>query len=98
MKKKLRADYNEIIPLFKKRTELENAIQQIEIEFLKTKYESDVIICPKCKAYNKSDSKFCMSCGSSIKEGENMNKTCPTCGTVLIENVKFCMKCGTKIE
>lgn len=96
----LRADCKEIAALFKKITEFENAIKQVELEAIKTRYGANVIICPKCGGHNKSDAKFCMNCGSAIAvlDEKQEGKTCPTCGASLKEGAKFCMRCGGKIE
>lgn len=94
----LQADCKEITSLFKRVTELENAIKQVELEAMRTRYGGDVIMCPKCGAHNKSDAKFCVSCGSPIVEEKPEGKTCPTCGASLKEDAKFCMRCGGKIE
>jgi len=94
----LRLDQKEIASLFRKLTELENAIKQVEFEALKIRYGAEVIMCPKCGAHNKSDAKFCMSCGSVIAEEKPEGKTCPTCGASVKEGAKFCMRCGGKIE
>jgi len=87
----LRVDCNEIINLFKKISELENAIKQIEAE-------KEEVICPKCGSSNKLGAKFCMRCGFSIQEVKLEAKICPACGASVKEGAKFCMRCGTKIE
>jgi Zn finger protein HypA/HybF involved in hydrogenase expression len=87
----LKADCKEIINLFKKISELENAIKQIEAE-------KGEIICPKCGSLNRVGSKFCMKCGSPTEEAKLDAKTCPACGASVKEGARFCMRCGAKIE
>jgi ribosomal protein L40E len=95
----LRAECKEIASLFKKITELEEAIKQVELETLKTRYGADTIICSKCGSPNKSDAKFCMGCGSAmVIEATAEGKTCLTCNASVKEGAKFCMRCGGKIE
>jgi ribosomal protein L40E len=95
----LRAECKEIASLFKKITELEEAIKQVELEALKVKYGADTIICSKCGSHNKSDARFCMSCGSAmVVDATTEGKTCPTCNAPVKEGAKFCMRCGGKIE
>jgi ribosomal protein L40E len=95
----LRAECKEIASLFKKITELEDAIRKVELETLKMKYGTDTIICSKCGSPNKSDARFCMSCGSAmVVEVKAEGKTCPTCGAPVKEGAKFCVNCGGKIE
>jgi len=94
----LKIDCGEIASLFKKITELEEAIKKAELEALKTRYGADIMICHKCGAHNKYDSKFCMSCGSVlatevIAEGRN----CPTCGTLIKKGAHFCSRCGGEV-
>jgi ribosomal protein L40E len=92
----LRKDYKDILFLFKKITDLENAIKQIRFEILKATPETDIVIFFKCGSVNKPDSKFCVSCGSPIEESEGEVKTCSICGAPVKEGAKFCIKCGTK--
>jgi len=95
----LRADYGEITSLFKKITELEEAIKKAELEALKTRFGADAIMCSKCGAPNRLGDKFCSSCGSPIiTEVVSEGKTCPTCGASLKEEAKFCVRCGRKVE
>lgn len=95
----LRSDCGEIATLFKKITELENAIKQAELEALKMRYGADAILCSKCGMPNKSGDKFCSGCGSTlVVEAISEGKTCPTCGTAIKEGAKFCSKCGGKIK
>jgi predicted nucleic acid-binding Zn ribbon protein len=95
----LKADCGEIAKLFKRITELENAIKQAELEASKMRYGEDAIMCAKCGVPNKSGDKFCSSCGAALTtEIVSEGKTCPTCGTSIKEGAKFCSKCGGKIE
>lgn len=94
----IREDCKEIASLFKRITELENLIKQVEIEALKTRYGMEVILCPNCKAHNKYDAKFCMNCGSPIIKEKIDSKNCPSCGAPIKEGAKFCMRCGGKIN
>ena len=94
----LRLDCKEIASLFRKVTDLENTIRQIELETLKAKYGFDIVICPKCGTPNKSDAKFCMNCGYKIENEKTGGRTCPVCGVHVKEGTKFCPRCGTKIE
>lgn len=95
----LRADYGEIAALFKRMTELEDAIKKAEIEALKMRYGADAIMCSKCNAPNRLGDKFCSSCGAAIiTEAVAEGKTCPTCGASLKEDAKFCVRCGRKVE
>jgi predicted nucleic acid-binding Zn ribbon protein len=95
----LRLDCGEIASLYKKITELEEAIKKVELEALKMRYGADAIMCPKCNTPNKLGDKFCSSCGASlVVEVVSEGKTCPTCGASIKEGVKFCSKCGGKLE
>jgi len=46
--------------------------------------------CPKCQFENQDGSKFCGSCGSSIK----IKITCGKCGSENPDNYNFCNNCG----
>ena len=95
----LKADCTAVSALFKKITELEEAIKRIELEALKTQYGTDMVVCPKCNSTNKSDAKFCMSCGSAmVGEIKTEGNVCSACGASVKEGAKFCMRCGGKIE
>jgi len=95
----LKADCKEITSLFKKITELEDLIKQVELEAARMRHGSDIIICQNCKGHNKSDAKFCMNCGSTLMvEAPSEIKTCPSCKAPIKEGAKFCMRCGGKIE
>lgn len=94
----LRIDYGEITALYKKITELEEAIKQVEQEVLKMRYGADTVMCTKCGASNKSGDKFCMSCGSTITiEDKPKDKTCSTCSAPIKEGSKFCSRCGASL-
>jgi len=90
----LRAEHSEIASLFRKITELEDAIKKAELEALKTRFGTDIVICSKCDAPAKTGDKFCSGCGSAIADVTSKGKTCPTCGVSMKDNAKFCMKCG----
>ncbi len=88
----IKADCSEISSLFKKITELEEAIKKVELEALKMRHGADTVMCPKCGTPNGSDNKFCISCGSPITtEVVTEGKTCSTCGASLKEEAKFCV-------
>jgi predicted nucleic acid-binding Zn ribbon protein len=94
----LKADYGEITDLYKKITELEENIKQVELESLQTRQGVDVFICPKCSAPNKSGDRFCSDCGSALPaEVVTEGKNCPTCGSSIKEGAKFCTRCGGKL-
>jgi len=72
----LKADCGEIAALYKKITDLEEAIKQVELEALKMRRGADAIACTKCGAPNKTGDKFCSSCGAALavevkSEGNN---------------------------
>jgi ribosomal protein L40E len=96
--KELKADCGEIASLFRKITELEEAIKKAELEALKVRFGEDIIMCPKCGGHNKSDARFCMSCGSALEIEVIADKICPKCGASVKEVAKFCMRCGARIE
>jgi len=96
----LKADCKNIATLFKRVTELEDALKQIEIQALKVRYGADTIKCSKCGSYISSEVRFCTSCGSSMEEikAKVEDKTCSTCNSPVKEDAKFCMRCGAKVE
>lgn len=66
------------------------------------------MICTKCGAEIKDDSKFCVHCGNKVEtaaasvtavkaEAPVPKRICPGCGAEITSNSKFCTKCGTKI-
>jgi septal ring factor EnvC (AmiA/AmiB activator) len=72
----LKADCREITALYKKITELEEAIKQVEHEAIEMRRGAEAIMCKKCGAQNKVGDKFCSSCGSVLavdvkSEGNN---------------------------
>ncbi len=94
----LRVDCGEIASLFKKTTELEEAIKKVELEALKLRFGADAVLCSKCGAPNRLGDKFCSGCGTPLTiEVVSEGKTCPTCGASLKEEAKFCVRCGSKI-
>ena len=94
----LRADCGKVSSLFKKITELEEAIKKVELESLKTKFGHDATICSKCESLMRLGDKFCSSCGSTIIVDKSEGKICSTCNASLKEDAKFCMKCGAKMS
>lgn len=95
----LKTDYNEIAALFKKITELEEAMKKAEIEALKMRFGADAVMCSKCRSPNRLGDKFCSNCGTPIvTEFVSEGKTCPTCGASLKGEAKFCVRCGRKME
>lgn len=95
----LKADCKEISSLFRKITEIEDAIKKVELEALRIRHGVDTVMCSKCGLPNKSDARFCMSCGSAMMvEATAEGKTCPTCNAPIKEGAKFCTRCGGKIE
>ena len=97
-KNELKAECKEIASLFRRVVDLENEIKQVELEAVRMRYGSDIIVCPKCGGHNKFDAKFCISCGFSILvDAPAENNTCPTCNASIKEGAKFCARCGGKI-
>jgi hypothetical protein len=62
----LKVDCGEITALYKKITELEEAIKQGEFEDIKMRRGADAILCKKCGAQNEVGDKFCSSYGSAL--------------------------------
>lgn len=94
----LKIDCGEITVLYKKITELEEAIKKVELEASKMRHRSDTIMCAKCGMPNKFGDKFCMSCGSAIIiEDKPEGKVCPACGASVKEGSKFCFRCGARL-
>src|SRR3954454_16070993 len=52
---------------------------------------SERISCPGCGADNRSDRRFCRSCGVALAA------TCPACGTPADPGDRFCGSCGATI-
>lgn len=50
----------------------------------------DGLLCPSCQAHMPADSKFCKSCGRSVRR-------CPECGALLLEGVMFCSACQASL-
>jgi uncharacterized OB-fold protein len=84
-----------------------------------TEYNEDDLIelkyiyCWRCGKSIPVNSKFCLDCGSDIKNPEvnenteinldvqNMQKTnhfCNNCGNKILENTQFCTECGSSID
>ena len=94
----LRFDCAGIAELFKKITELEDAIKKIELEALRMQHGSDAVVCSKCRAPNNENGKFCMSCGAALNiEVRVEGNLCPACGAKAKEGAKFCVRCGGKM-
>lgn len=51
--------------------------------------------CPKCGSDNPKNAKRCVSCGTSLLQGE-MQSVCRSCGAQLSPGVAFCPKCGAQ--
>ncbi len=49
------------------------------------------MICASCGTENRSDRKFCASCG------EPLSVACPTCGTANLPGERFCGECGERL-
>lgn len=47
-----------------------------------------MLSCPRCRAANPPDARFCARCGTSLAG------TCPNCGAVLQPDARFCHNCG----
>ncbi len=47
--------------------------------------------CPFCKAENRADARFCLSCGKTVVE------TCPKCKKTFRAGGRFCDACGTNV-
>jgi primosomal protein N' len=93
----LKNDCERITSLYKKITELDMEISKIEEEILKRRYGENVVLCPKCTTVNKSDDKFCKSCGTNLQEEVAAEQyKCSVCGATLKKSEKFCQRCGKK--
>ena len=60
----------------------------------KTKIDKLKITCPNCNHLNRSTSKVCAKCGSTVKA----KITCPNCNYVNRTTSKFCVKCGSTVK
>ena len=49
-------------------------------------------ICPKCGMSVPANAKFCLSCGTKLKD------TCLNCGAELFDNANFCGMCGHRLN
>lgn len=96
--KDLMIDCGEIASLYRKITQTEETMKNVELEALKARYGADVNMCAKCGSPNKAGDKFCNSCGSTLSaEVKSDAHVCPTCGATIKEEAKFCTRCGGKI-
>ena len=60
----------------------------------KAKIDRLKITCPNCNHLNRSTSKVCAKCGSTVKA----KITCPNCNYVNRTTSKFCVKCGSTVK
>ena len=60
----------------------------------KAKIDKLKITCPNCNHLNRSTSKVCAKCGSTVK----VKITCPNCNYVNRTTSKFCVKCGSTVK
>ena len=60
----------------------------------KAKIDKLKITCPNCNHLNRSTSKVCAKCGSTVKA----KITCPNCNYVNRTTSKFCVKCGSTVK
>jgi membrane protease subunit (stomatin/prohibitin family) len=56
--------------------------------------ETEATICPTCGHSNPAGAKFCLKCGSKIKE----EPRCPECNEIIIKGSKFCVSCGKRLS
>ena len=56
-----------------------------------------MVLCPKCGVQNPQTSKFCGSCGATLKQKDGGVK-CPKCSTENAADAKFCSNCGTPLQ
>jgi len=47
--------------------------------------------CPRCRAENTADARFCEDCSPRLEA------TCPSCGTPVTPGKKFCRSCGAAL-
>lgn len=50
-----------------------------------------VLVCPKCRADNDPDARFCTQCGDKFGGAE---AACAKCGAPMAATAKFCPGCG----
>lgn len=56
------------------------------------------IRCPKCKAKNSVNAKYCYSCQTPLTETVHISKKkCPQCGKTYSADSKYCMKCQCEL-
>ena len=60
----------------------------------KAKIDKPKITCPNCNHLNRTTSKVCAKCGSTVKA----KITCPNCNYVNRTTSKFCVKCGSTVK
>ena len=53
-----------------------------------------VLVCPKCRTDNSSDSRFCANCGQQFGGAD---AACAKCSATIAPNSKFCSSCGTAV-
>lgn len=58
---------------------------------VETRQPTRVVVCPRCWADNKPESRFCSACGTALAQ---TNETCAACGKALAPGAKFCASCG----
>ncbi|MCM1221295.1 MAG: zinc ribbon domain-containing protein, partial [Lachnospiraceae bacterium] len=54
--------------------------------------------CPKCRAKNSADAKYCCSCQTPLTETVHISKKkCPQCGKTYSADSKYCVKCQCEL-
>ncbi len=53
------------------------------------------MLCPKCKAINADNAKFCSTCGQPLAVSTDR---CAFCGAKLAPGAVFCSECGSKVQ
>jgi class 3 adenylate cyclase/tetratricopeptide (TPR) repeat protein len=48
--------------------------------------------CPRCRAHNRIDSRFCEECGAALFA------ICPSCGAEIVKHMRYCGACGAQNE
>ena len=56
--------------------------------------KSDTKFCPSCGAVNPKRARFCVECGAKLVE----KSKCPKCGADVSPKNKFCPECGEKLK